>query len=137
VGSGDWIKEWDQDWSTLPQQIAAWRTGFLSYSQHGWMEVPWVRFAYASTSEVTLTLTTDTGQVMNITVPSSGGNVAKYWTWLPANKFKMMEWTADAGGSALTVYAADCELAVSPWGLPPTILRPFSGKGFGTEGSST
>lgn len=137
VGSGDWIKEWQPDWTIMPEQIAAWRTGMLSYGQHGWMEVPWVRFAYASTSDVTLTITTDTGQVMNISVPSSGGETAKYWTWLPANKFKLMEWTADAGGNPLTVYAADCELAVSPWGLPASILRPFSGAGFGTEGSST
>lgn len=136
VGSGNWLKEWQPDWTYIPEQIVAWRTGMLSYGQHGWMSVPWIRFAYSSTTAINLTITTDQGQVMTVIVPSSGGNPAKFWSLLPANKFKLMEWTADAGGNTFTIYAQDNELYLVAWGLQASTLRPFQA-GFGTAGATT
>ena len=129
-----WLKEWQPDWTELPAPIAAWRTGMLAYAQQGWQHVPWLRFAYASTTQVNLTLTTDQGAAVTLAIPSSGGAVAKYFTWVPAYdaggapmKFRMIEWIADAGGTPFTVYAEDIEVAVKSWGStgPYQPIKPF------------
>ena len=136
LGSGTWLKEWSPDWTALPEQIAAWRTGMLSYGLKGWLHIPWLRFAYQSPFPLTLTLITDQGQSIVLTVPASGGLPAKYFTWLPPNKFKLIEWTADAGpGATFTVYGQDCECAIKSWGSggPYTNLHPFRQ----ADGSST
>lgn len=145
IGSGDWLKEIQYDWTALPQQIVAWRTGMKSYGLDGWLAVPWIRFAYASTTTVNLSIITDQGATITIAVPSSGGAPAKYFAWLPPNvsgistKFKLMEWVADAGGTPWTCYAADIEFPVGQWGrtTPFKIIRPFSGAGFGEKESTT
>jgi hypothetical protein len=136
LGSGTWLKEWAPDWTALPEQLAAWRTGMLSYGLSGWLHIPWLRFAYESPFPVTLTLITDQAQTIVLTIPPSGGLPAKYFTWLPPNKFKLVEWTADVGdGSPFTVYGSDIEVAVKSWGSggPYQILRPFRT----ADGSST
>jgi hypothetical protein len=134
VGSGDWLKEWQTDWTEIPEQIVAWRTGMLSYGLDGWLHIPWLRFAYQSTTDVTLKLITDQGAVAILTIPSSGGQPAKYFTWLPAidlngvsMKFRLLEWVADAGGTPFTVYGKDIECAIKPWGSSASYqtLRPF------------
>jgi hypothetical protein len=33
--SGNWLKEWQVDWTDIPAQIVAWRTGMLSYGLQG------------------------------------------------------------------------------------------------------
>jgi len=133
LGSGDWLKEWQPDWTEIPEPIAAWRTGMLSYGLDGWLHIPWLRFAYQSTSIVTLKLITDQGATATLTIPSSGGVPAKFFTWVPSNvsgksmKFRMLEWTADAGGKPFTVFSADIEVAIKPWGTTAgyQTLRPF------------
>jgi hypothetical protein len=132
IGSGDWLKEWDPDWTTLPEQIVAWRTGMLSYNQRGWLDVPWLRFAYASTTQVNLTITTDQGASVTLPIPSSGGAPAKHFTLVPAYdatgktmKFRMMEWVADAGGTPWQCYGAGHEMMIQSWGQQATILKPF------------
>lgn len=142
LGSGSWLKEWQPDWTEMPEQIAAWRTGMLAYGLKGWLHVPWIRFAYISTTAINLTLTTDQGQVIPLSIPSSGGVPAKYFAWLPPNKFRMMEWAADAVGvfaTPFTVFAAENELAIKEWGStgPYKNIKPFSGHGFGAAASST
>lgn len=133
LGSGDWLKEWQPDWTEMPEPIAAWRTGMLSYGLDGWLHIPWLRFAYQSTSSVTLKLITDQGAIATLTIPSSGGVPAKYFTWVPAivagasMKFRMLEWTADAGGTPFTIFSGDIEVAIKPWGSTSgyQTLRPF------------
>ena len=61
IGSGNWLKEWQPDWTEIPEPIVAWRTGKLTYGKNGWMHIPWIRFAYQSTTAVILTLYTDAG----------------------------------------------------------------------------
>ena len=104
LGSGDWLKEWQPDWTSIPEQIVAWRTGMLSYGLPGWLHVPWLRFAYQSTTQVNLAITTDQGASVNLIIPSSGGVPAKFFTWIPAYdnsgktmKFRLMEWTVTQG----------------------------------------
>jgi hypothetical protein len=136
LGSGTWLKEWSPDWTALPEQIAAWRTGMLSYGLHGWLHISWLRFAYQSPFPLTLTLTTDQAQVMTLTIPPSGGNPAKFFTWLPPNKFKLCEWAADAGaGNTFAVYGQDIEVAIKSWGSggPYQTLHPFRS----ADGSTT
>ena len=133
LGSGDWLKEWQTDWTEIPEQIVAWRTGMLSYGLQGWLHIPWLRFAYSSTTPVTLKLITDQGVTATITIPSSGGVPAKYFTWVPAivggasMKFKLIEWVADAGGAPWTCYGKDHECAIGPWNRtgPYQNLHPF------------
>jgi hypothetical protein len=128
LGSGDWLKEWQPDWTELPEQIVAWRTGMLSYGLQGWMHAPWLRFAYQSEFGLTLTLVTDQLQTITIAIPASPGQPSKYFTWLPPNKFKLIEWTADGGdGNTFTVYGKDCEMAVGQWGRTSaySIFRPI------------
>lgn len=133
LGSGDWLKEWQPDWTEIPEQIVAWRTGMLSYGLDGWLHIPWLRFAYQSTTNVTLKLITDQGATATLTIPSSGGVPAKYFTWIPAiaagvsMKFRMLEWTADAGGTPFIVFGKDIEVAIKPWGATAgyKTLRPF------------
>jgi hypothetical protein len=145
LGSGNWLKELQYDWTEIPEQIVAWRTGMKSYGLDGWLSVPWIRFAYASTTIVNLSIITDQGAITTIAVPSSGGAPAKYFSWLPptvggvSSKFKLLEWVADAGGAPWTCYAADIEFPIGQWGRtsPFKIIRPFSGKGFGAVESST
>lgn len=133
LGSGDWLKEWQPDWTEIPEPIAAWRTGMLSYGLDGWLHIPWLRFAYQSTTAVTLSLITDQGVTAALTIPSSGGVPAKFFTWVPAivggasMKFRMLEWVADAGGTPFTVYANDIEVPIGTWGRKSEypIIRPF------------
>lgn len=133
LGSGDWLKEWQPDWTEIPEPIAAWRTGMLSYGLDGWLHIPWLRFAYQSTANVTLKLITDQGVTATLTIPSSGGMPAKFFTWVPSivsgasMKFRMLEWVADAGGTPFTVFSADIEVAIKPWGSTAgyQTLRPF------------
>lgn len=133
IGSGNWLKEWSPDWTEIPEPIAAWRTGMLSYGLDGWLHIPWLRFAYQSTANVTLKLITDQGVTATLTIPSSGGVPAKYFTWIPAivggksMKFRMLEWVADGGGTPFTVFAADIEVVIKPWGSTAgyQTLRPF------------
>jgi hypothetical protein len=141
LSSGNWLKEWQPDWTSIPEQIVAWRTGMLSYGLDGWLHIPWLRFAYSSTTSISLSLITDQGVTIALTIPSSGGTPAKFFTWLPANvsgastKFKMLEWVADAGGSAWTCYGADMECAIKAWGSTSgyKTIKPFRK----TDGSST
>jgi hypothetical protein len=145
LGSSDWIKEIQYDWTALPQQIVAWRTGMKSYSLDGWLNVPWIRFAYASTTTVNLSIITDQGATITLAVPSSAGVPAKYFSWLPAvvggvsTKFRLMEWVADAGGAPWTCYAGDIEFPIGTWERKGAyrIIRPFSGEGFGVKESTT
>jgi hypothetical protein len=133
LGSGDWLKEWQPDWTEIPEQIVAWRTGMLSYGLDGWLHIPWVRFAYQSTTQVNLTLTTDQGASVTLAIPSSGGVPAKFFTWVPpisggiSMKFRMLEWTADAGGTPWTVFAGDIEVACGEWQRKSGYhtIRPF------------
>jgi len=133
VGSGDWLKEWQTDWTEIPEAIAAWRTGMLTYGLNGWLHIPWLRFAYQSSANITLKLITDQGATTTIVVPSSGGVPAKYFSWVPATasgksmKFRMLEWVADAAGQPFTVFGADNEVAIKEWGStgPYQTLRPF------------
>ena len=138
IGSGDWLKEWAPDWTSIPEQIVAWRTGMLSYGLPGWLHVPWLRFAYQSTTQVNLAITTDQGASVNLIIPSSGGVPAKFFTWIPAYdnsgktmKFRLMEWTADAGGTPWISFGKDHEVAACAWGQPGVkTLHPFrSGDG--------
>jgi len=133
LGSGDWLKEWSPDWTSLPEQIVAWRTGMLSYSLQGWLDTPYLNFAYASTTQVNLTIKTDQGASVTLAIPSSGGVPAKYFTWIPAYdltgksmKFQLLEWIADAGGTPWTNYGSSHELAVVEWGKPGVkVIHPF------------
>jgi hypothetical protein len=133
LGWGDWLKEWQTDWTEIPEPIAAWRTGMLSYGLDGWLHIPWLRFAYQSTTSVTLKLITDQGATATLTIPSSGGVPAKFFAWMPSivigksMKFRMLEWVADAGGTPFTVFSGDCEVAIKPWGSTSgyQTLRPF------------
>lgn len=133
IGSGCWLKEWQPDWTEIPELIAAWRTGMLSYGLDGWLHIPWLRFAYQSTTAVTLKLITDQGATATLTIPSSGDVPAKFFTWVPATvsgtsmKFRMLEWVADAGGTPFTVFSGDIEVAIKPWGSTQgyQTLRPF------------
>jgi len=141
LGSVNWLKEWQPDWTEIPEAIVAWRTGMLSYGLQGWLHVPWLRFAYQSTTTINLSLTTDQGATATIAIPSSGGVPAKYFTWLPATvagvsmKFRMMEWVADAGGAPWTNFGKDHEIAIGTWDrkTPYRIIHPFRAE----EGSST
>ena len=63
---------------------------------------------------------------------------AKFFTWIPAYdntgktmKFRLMEWTADAGGTPWTNFGKDHEVAACAWGQPGVkTLHPFrSGDG--------
>jgi hypothetical protein len=133
LGSGNWLKEWQPDWTEYPEPIAAWRTAELSYGLDGWLHIPWLRFAYLSTTPVTLTIGTDQGASFGLTIPSSGGAAAKYFAWLPAvsggksMKFRLLQWTADAGGTPFTVLADDIEVAIGEWGRAGgyKTIRPF------------
>jgi hypothetical protein len=134
LGSGNWIKEWQPDWTEIPAPIAAWRTGMLSYGLDGWLQIPWLRFAYQSTAQINLTLTTDQGASVTLAIPSSDGIPAKFFTWVPvistsgiSMKFKLIEWVADAGAVPFTVFAADIEVACGQWGRSGAFqtLRPF------------
>jgi hypothetical protein len=144
LGSGDWLKEIAYDWTEIPEQIIAWRTGALSYGLRGWLHSAWLRFAYSSTSSINLKLTTDQGATVTIVIPSSNGIPAKFFSWIPpisggiSMKFRMLEWTADSS-SPWTCYASDIEVAVKEWGDPNPYktIRPFSGQGFGVSGSTT
>jgi hypothetical protein len=139
LGSGTWLKEWEVDWTQLPQQIASWRTGMKSYSLDGWLFTPWIRFAYQSQLPLVLTILTDQLQTISINIPASPIVPTKFFTWLPPNKFRLMEWTVDGGGSPFTVYAGDIEFPIRQWGEsgPLHTIRPFSGAGFGVAESST
>ena len=108
----------------------------LSYGLSGWLHIPWIRFAYQSAFPVTLKLVTDQAQTISITIPPSGGLPAKFFTWLPPNKFKLVQWLADASAqSSFTVYGSDIEVAIKSWGSggPYQVLRPFRS----ADGSST
>ena len=136
VGSENWLKEWQPDWTDTPEHIAAWRTGLLSYGMRGWLHAPWIRFAYESPYPLRLTLQTDQNQVIPINVPPSIGG--KFFSWLPPNKFHMMEWIVESmggAGASFVVYGADIEMAVGEWGRTAeyTTLRPFRQQ----DGSST
>ncbi len=146
LGSSDILKEWQIDWTEMPQPIVAWRTGMLAYGMNGWLHIGWIRFAYQSTTTVNLTLTTDQAQSVTLAIPASGGVPAKYFTWVPplgvaggSMKFKMAEWTADAGGTPFTLFAGDIEVAIKQWGTTAEYreLRPFSGQGMGVRESTT
>jgi hypothetical protein len=105
----------------------------------GWLQAAWLRFAYTSSVDVHLSIVTDQGANYTVVVPSSGGIPAKFFAWLPAvsqgksMKFKLMEWIANANADAFTVYGADCELALKPWGDQSgfrevggyRVIRPF------------
>lgn len=133
LGSGDWLKEWEPDWTSIPEQIVAWRTGMLSYNLQGWLDTPYLNFAYASTTQVNLTIKTDQGASVTLAIPSSGGVPAKYFTWIPAYdltgktmKCQLLEWIADAGGTPWTNYGSSHELAVVEWGKPEMkVIHPF------------
>ena len=113
----------------------------LSYNLPGWLHIPWLRFAYQSTTQVNLTLKTDQGASVTLAIPSSGGVPAKFFTWLPpyssgiSMKFKMLEWIADAGGTPFIVFGKDIEVMIKSWGATSGYqrLHPFRPQ----DGSST
>ena len=133
LGSGNWLKEYQYDWTELPEPIAAWRTGMTTYGLDGWLHSAWLRFAYQSTTAVSLSLITDQGATAILTIPASGGVPAKFFAWVPAvsngasMKFRMLEFVADAGGTPFTVYSGDIEVAIKSWGGTSgyQTLRPF------------
>jgi hypothetical protein len=107
----------------------------LSYGLHGWLHIPWLRFAYQSQLPLTLTLLTDQLQTIMIAIPASAVQPAKFFTWLPPNKFKLVEMSVDGGGAPFSVYGQDIEVAIKSWGSggPYQTLRPFRS----ADGSST
>lgn len=134
LGSGNILAEWQPDWTFLPAAVIGWKTGLLSYDT-GWGHVEWINLAYQSTAPVTLVMTPDNGAPVTLTFPSTSGVQKKQWISFPANKFKIVGWTANSSAE-FTIYAADTSAMFSGWGTKSGPIRPFE-TGFGVGTATT
>lgn len=132
ITSGNILAEWQPDWTFLPAAVIGWKTGLLSYGNRGWGHIEWINLAYQSTATVTLVMTPDNGSPVTLSFPSTSGVQKKQWMTFPANKFKIVGWTANST-APFTIFASDCEVLFSGWGSKTGTIRPFeAGWGVGT-----
>lgn len=135
IGSGNILSEWQPDWTYLPAAVIGWKTGLLSYGLQGWGHFEWINLAYQSTADVILVMTMDNGSAITLTFPSTGGVQKKQFTTFPANKFKIVGWTANSL-QPFTLFTADTEAYLAGWGTKSEPIKPFQ-EGFGVKTSST
>jgi hypothetical protein len=124
LGSGNILAEWQPDWTFLPAAVIGWKTGLLSYGNRGWGHIEWINLAYQSTATVNLTMTPDNGFPVTLTFPSTSGKQVKQWMTFPANKFKILGWTANSS-QPFSISSQDCEVYFSGWGGKSGTIRPF------------
>jgi hypothetical protein len=140
LGSGNILSEWQPDWTFLPAQIIGWKTGLLSYGLEGWGYLEWINLAYESTATVTLVMTpagdqSDTLPAVTLTFPSTSGIQTKQFLTFPANKFKVVGWTANSS-APFTIFAADSVAMLGGWGTNSGVIKVFQ-EGFGVGTSTT
>lgn len=133
LGSTNILSSYEVDWTMMPEQIIGFKTGMLSYGNKGWMSATWINLAYQSTEAVTVVMTLDNGSAITLTFPSTSGSQVKQFMTLPANKFKLVEWTINSS-SPFSISAADCEMLLCQWGGNSGVMKPF--EGFGIVGST-
>jgi len=133
LGSGNILSSYEVDWTMMPEQIIGFRTGMLSYGNKGWMSATWINLAYQSTTAVTVVMTPDNGSAITLTFPSTAGKQVKQFMTLPANKFKLVEWTINSS-APFSISAADCEMMLCSWGGNSGTVKPF--QGFGIAGNT-
>jgi hypothetical protein len=128
---------WGEKWITksYPESVSDWESEMLSFGLKGWLHIPWINLAYAATAPVTLTLTFNTGGVITLTFPSTGGKQDKVFQTLPDSssvgscKFKLVSFKVSSS-SPFNIFQPDCEVAIKEWGStgPYQIIRPFGGQ---------
>jgi hypothetical protein len=127
------VSEWV--YKPFPESVSDWESEMLSFGLKGWLHIPWINLSYAATTPVTLTLTFNTGGVITLTFPSTGGKQDKVFQTLPASssvgscKFKLVSFKVSSS-APFNIFQPDCEVAIKEWGSTGSyqIIRPFGGQ---------
>jgi len=111
-------------WTKLPEAATRWRTQFTTNGLQGWDSVYDGYISHISTAPLTFTVTPDTGSVMSVTIPSSGGVFTKTLFQFPTNKFKSCQWEITSTQPA-RIFLKDLEVHMRQWNGDDVIRRPF------------
>lgn len=106
----EWIGE------PTPEQAETWQTQGMSFGFNGYSHIQRIVAAYASTTPITLTITSFDGQSPQpITLPSTGGLFQKTLFVLTANK-GMLYFFKASSAAPFQLYLPDFEIQLGHWG---------------------
>lgn len=123
--AGAWIQQ------PYPMSSTEWQTEMGSLGAVGWQHIREINVANTSTADMTLTLDFDKDAVPQeivLTVPNSGGKMAKTKVPIPANKFKLVSFRLSSS-QPFRLFGADSEVKRGIWGRGAAydVLKPFGG----------
>lgn len=116
---------WDVDWVFEPTSESAetWKTQGTAHGLLGYMHIKQVSVCYASTSTITLTITSFDGQSpAPITLSSTSGAMQKVTFILTANKGQLFFYAATSS-SPFQLFLDSWEILVGQWGRQDNYLR--------------
>lgn len=118
-----------------PELTKNWTTEMTSLGLVGWGHLREMNIPYLSTSPLSLVITFDAWPPIAITIPSSSGVMQKVKITLPANKFKLAQFSITSA-NPFRLFEPDVEVKMKQWGSKPRwgpiigyeILKPFGGR---------
>ena len=113
----------------VPELVTVWKTEGTSHGMVGWHHIKEISIAHISTADLTFILTTETGGVVTLTIPNSGGKFIKTPPiTLPPMKGRLFTYslTSTAG---FRLFVEDSVVKVGEWGRQGgyTVVRPLGG----------
>lgn len=104
------------EWQPSPEFTYTWKTQRTSHGLSGFHHIQRMLFAYASSANVTLTVTAFDGVSPNvITLPSTGGQPQKVVVVFSFNKGLTYQYSA-ISPSPFQIWKSDLEVVLGPWG---------------------
>jgi hypothetical protein len=126
----------------IPEECLEWHTEGTGHGVRGWKHIKEVNIEHISTADLTLTLVSDVGAQVSITIPNSGGQQVKtllaipsQWVnstnpLLPASpKFQLVSYNFTST-APFRLWKEDVEVQVGLWGRGDSYItsKPFGGQ---------
>lgn len=130
-----WVDEIVWVFEPTPEVAAKWITQWTALGSKGYKTVPRIEFAYASNSNVTLTVESfDGASANNVTLPSTSGVMNKVLVTPTFNKGTLYRLSATSNNNDLQVYQNDCIVFRADWGrLEEMYPYKLLGRDFGDQ----
>ena len=111
-----------------PELTKNWTTEMTSLGLVGWGHLRELNIPYVSTGNVDLVITFDAWPPIAVTIPNSAGVMQKMKLTMPANKFKLTQFSTTST-EGHRIFAGDVEVKLGEWGRTDSyrVLKPFGG----------
>lgn len=111
-----------------PELTKNWTTEMTSLGLVGWGHLREINIPHVSTDDLLLTISFDSWPAITATIPNSGGTMQKVKITMPANKFKLAQFSLTSEES-FRIFVPDVEVKLGQWGRTDSyrILKPFGG----------